>query len=172
MAFKLKKLNHSPQWYRENCRAEDGGSPAFRAMLKHDMAFIGADNDSKRSYQEKIGPYEEKWDEIMKGEILHEPGGRVVRFDGLKNELLEVVERECMAGFRPSDQFKHEPFKSIDDLMTDSGLDEKVMREFLNWRSRRGPVPRREPIPVQEPASKTEAREKLRRALRGNRFFE
>lgn len=172
MPFKLKKLNHSPQWYRENCRAENGGSAAFRAMLKHDMAFIGADNDSRFCYQEKIGPYEEKWNEIMKGEIVHEPGGRAVRSGVLINELMKVVERECLAGFRPSDQFAVDPFKAIDDLMTEAGLNENVMREFLKWRSRRGPVAKTEPSPIQEPASKTEAREKLKRVLKGHRFFE
>jgi hypothetical protein len=170
MAFKLKKLNHSPQWYREHCREEDGGSPAFRAMLKTDMAFIGADNDSKATYQEKIGNYEEKWNEIMKGEFVHEPGGRAVRSDLLKNELVKVIERECMAGFRTSDQFAVEPFKTIDELMTEAGLDENTMREFLKWRSRRGVVAKR--TEAQEDASKAEAREKLRRVLRGNRSFE
>jgi len=169
MAFKMKKLNHSPQWYREHCRAEDGGSPGFRAMLKNDMAFIGADNDSSFCYQEKIGPYEEKWNAILKGEVVHERGGRAVRSEVLKNDLMEVIERECVAGFRPSDQFAVDPFKTIDDLMTEAGLDENVMREFLKWRSRRGVVsPKAE---VQEDAAKTEAREKLRRVLKGHRFF-
>ena len=137
-------------------------------MLKNDMAFIGADNDSHFCYQEKIGPYEAKWNAILNGEILPEAGGRVTRSDLLKNELMEVMERECAAGFRPSDQFTLEPFKTIDDLMTEAGLDENVMREFLKWRSRRGFVAER--AEVQEDAAKTEAREKLRRALRGRRF--
>ncbi len=170
MAFKMKKLNHSPQWYREHCRAEDGGSPGFRAMLTNDMKFINADIDSRATYEERIGNYEEKWNEIMKGEIVHEPDGRAVQSDLLKDELVEVIERECKAGFRPSDQFAVDPFKTIDDLMTEAGLDENVMREFLKWRSRRGAVVKR--AEVQEDANKTEAREKLRRVLKGNRFFE
>jgi hypothetical protein len=172
MAFKIKKFNHSPQWYREHCRAENGGSAAFRAMLKNDMAYIDADNDPHACYQEKVGIYEERWNAILKGEVLHEPGGGVYRSDMLKNELLKVIEREFKAGFRPSDQFTVEPFKTIDDLMTESGLDENVMREFLRWRSRRGVVVKREAIQSQEPASRVKAREKLRQVLRGHRFFE
>jgi hypothetical protein len=172
MAFKLKKLNHSPAWYREHCNGEDGGSAAFRAMLKTDMAFIGADNDSNLLYEEKIGPYEEKWNEIMsKGEILHESGGRAFRSDAKKSEMLAVIERESLAGFRPSDQFKDEPFKTIDELMTEAGLDEKTMREFLRWRSREGNTAEIEVVPVVEPAGKKEAREKIRQAKNRNPFF-
>ncbi len=54
MAFKIKKLNHSPQWFREHCRAENGGSAAFRAMLTNDMKHIDADIDSHLTYQERI----------------------------------------------------------------------------------------------------------------------
>ncbi len=72
----------------------------------------------------------------------------------VKNELMEVIEREFKAGFRPSDQFTVEPFKTIDELMTESGLDEKTMREFLRWRSRRGAVAKTKEIQIQEPASK------------------
>ena len=172
MAYKKRKLYHTPEWYHAHCSEEDGGSAMFRMMLKNDMAFIGADNDSHACYQEKIDIFEEKWNEILKGEILHEPGGRVFRSDVLRNELYVVIERESKAGFRPSDQFTVDPFKTIDDLMTDAGIDENVMREFLRWRSRRGAVAKREETQIQEPASKTEAREKLRRVLRGNRFFE
>ena len=172
MAFKVKKLNHSPAWYREHCNGEDGGSAAFRAMLKKDMAFIGADNDPNLLYEEKIGPYEEKWNEIMsKGEILHEHGGRAFRSDDKKSEMLAVIERELTAGFRPSDQFKDEPFKSINDLMTEAGLDEKTMREFLRWRSREGNAAKIEVVPVVEPAGKKEAREKIRQARNRSPFF-
>jgi hypothetical protein len=56
--------------------------------------------------------------------------------------------------------------------MTEAGLNENVMREFLKWRSRRGALAKREEIQIQEPASKIEAREKLRRAMKRNPFFE
>ena len=109
-------------------------------MLTNDMNFIDADIDTHLTYQERIGSYEEKWNAIVKGEILHDPSGHIYRSDELRNEIYEVIERESMAGFRPSDQFKDEPFKTIDELMTESGLNENVMREFLKWRSRRGAV--------------------------------
>ena len=64
MAFKVRtELNHSPQWYRASCSAEDGGSPAFRSMFKSDIRRLGADWDSNLSYQELIEIYESKWNE-------------------------------------------------------------------------------------------------------------
>jgi hypothetical protein len=172
MSYEKHQVYHSPKWYYAHCRAENGGSPIFRMMLKNDMKFIDADIDTHLTYQERIESYEEKWNAIIKGEILHEPGGGVFRSDVLRNELMEVIERESMAGFRPSDQFKVDPFKTIDELMTEAGLNENVMREFLKWRSRRGALAKREEIQIQEPASKIEAREKLRRAMKRNPFFE
>jgi hypothetical protein len=172
MAFKLKKLNHRPAWYREHCNGEGGGSPAFQAMLTTDMKFIGADIDTNLTYEERITPYEEKWNEIMsKGEILHEPGGRAFRSDDKKSEMLAVIQRELTAGFRPSDQFKDEPFKAINKLMAEAGLDENTMREFLRWRSREGNAAEIEVVPVVEPAGKKEAREKMRQAKNRNPFF-
>jgi len=172
MAFKLKKLNHSPKWYREHCRAEDGGSPAFQAMLTTDMKFIGADIDTNLTYQERIGTYEEKWNEILSmGEILHEPGSRAFRSDDKKSEMQTVINRELTAGFRPSDQFKDEPFKTINNLMTEAGLDENMMREFLRWRSRKGNATEIEVVPVVEPAGKIVTREKIRQARNRNPFF-
>ena len=176
MAFKLKKINHTPNWYREHCTEEDGGSPAFRAMLKIDMAYIGADNDSRLCYQEKVERYDERWNAIMQGaENLHEPGGGIFRSSVLKNDMMKLVEREAMDGFRTSDQFKGEPFASIDKLMTDSGLNETVMREFLKWRSQKSAVAKRTEVEVQdmEPASEPQARDELRQRMkRGHQFFE
>lgn len=141
-------------------------------MLTTDMKFIGADIDTKLTYEERITPYEEKWNEIMsKGEILHEPGGRAFRSDAKKSEMLAVIERELKAGFRPSDQFKDGIFKTINKLMTEAGLDENTMREFLRWRSREGNAAEIEVVPVVEPAGKKAAREKIRQARNRNLFF-
>jgi len=165
MAFKIKKLNHSPAWYREHCNGEDGGSAAFRAMLKKDMAFIGADNDSNLLYEEKIGPYEEKWNAILSDWKSEDPNGVLTK------EMTAVLECESLKGFKPSDHFKDEPFKTIDKLMLEYGLNENTMREFLNWRSRQAAAHTIEVVPVVEPASKKETREKIRQARNRNPFF-
>ena len=172
MSFKVGKFNHSPDWYVEHCRDENA-SPSVRAMLKNDMAFIGADYQKGMVDTERIGAYRERWDAILKGaDNHHESGGRIFRSDVLSNAICKVIESEALAGFRPSDQFKDEPFKSIDKIMVEAGLDEKVMREFLRWRSRMGPITTKEEVPKQEPAE-TEARKLLKRlARRPNPFFE
>lgn len=173
MSFKMKKLNHTPDWYAEHCRDENA-SPSVRAMLKRDMEFIGADNQNGMVDTERIEVYRERWDVIMKdGEVLREHGGGVFRSDIVKKEMMIVVERESLNGFRASDQFKDEPFKTIDELMTQAGINENMMRGFLKWRSRRGPVAKKEEIPIQEPASKIAARKVLRQlARRSNPFIE
>jgi hypothetical protein len=129
MAFKIKTLNHSPQWYYDHCTEEDGGSAAFRAMLKNDMAYIGADNDSKATYQEKIYTYEETWNAVLAD-----------RSDVTTELMGEVLEREALAGFTPHEQYAGEPFKTFDRLMTKHGLNEDMVREFLKWRSRKQAV--------------------------------
>jgi hypothetical protein len=161
MSFKLKKLNHRPKWYRDNCRAEDGGSPAFRAMLTNDMKFIGADIDTHLTYQERIGNYEEKWDATMSG-------GGILRSDPLQIEMMKVEEQECLKDYKP---FEDEPFKSIDELMTEAGLDEKTVHEFLRWRSRRAKTVEIEVPTVVEPAHKSQARQKSGRLKNQNPFF-
>ena len=135
--------------------------------------FIGADNDSDLTYEEKITPYAERWNAVMNGaENIREPGGQVRQFSGIKNEMLKVIEREAMAGFKPSDQFKDEPFRTIDKLMTEVGINENTIREFLRWRSRKGNAVEIEVVPTVEPAGKKETREKLRQAMkRGHQFF-
>jgi len=165
MAFKIKRLNHTPQWYRAHCRAEDGGYPAFRAMLKKDMAFIGADNDSHLCYQEKIGPYEERWNLVLSNWKVEDPNGV------LTSEMTGVMEREAMNNHKPSDQFEDEPFTSIDRLMTDAGLDAKTVHEYLRWRSRRRTVAAREVPTVVEPAHENQAKQKSGRLKRQNPFF-
>ena len=166
MAFKIKKLNHTPAWYREHCNGEDGGSPGFRAMLTQDMKFIDADNDSNLGYEEKIGPYEEKWNAILSDWKSEDPNGV------LATEMAAVIERESLKGFRPSEQFEDEPFKTINKLMSEYGLNENAMRAFLGWRSRDGNAAEIEMAPVVEPAGKKETREKIRQARNRNPFFE
>ena len=124
MAFKLRKVNHSPQWYYDHCWEEDGGSPAFRAMLRIDMAFIGADNDSHRTYQEKIGNYQEKWNVIFADWKSEDPNGVLLA------EMEKAMWREDPPD--PYEQFRCEPFSIIGDLMAEDGVDEKTLRDFLN----------------------------------------
>ena len=140
MAFKIKPLNHSPQWYYDHCTEEDGGSAAFRAMLKNDMACIGADNDSKATYQEKIYTYEETWNAVLAD-----------RSDVTTELMGEVFEREGLAGYTPHEQYSHEPFKTFDRLMTKFSLNENGIREFLKWRSRHRAVTKKRRKKAEEP---------------------
>ena len=170
MAFKIKKLNHTPAWYREHCNGEDGGSAAFRAMLNNDMAYIGADNDSNLCYEEKIGPYEERWNAIFSNWKSEDPNG--VRVDAMTT----VMECETKAGFRTSKQFKDEPFSIIDELMNEAGIDEKVIRQFLAWRNRRNAIEKTEKKKVKKQTSKRVSPIKAAKALKhelsgGHQFF-
>lgn len=164
MALK-NALNHSPDWYFEHC-TDENVKGAVRTMLKHDMAYIGADDQKGMVGTEKIGVYKERWDAILKGaDNHHESDGRLFRSDVLLEAMHTVMERESLAGFKPSDQFKHEPFLSIDKIMVEAGLNEKTVREFLGWRSRWGPLTKKEEVPIQEPASKIEMRKKLKEQM-------
>ncbi len=116
-------------------------------MLTKDMKFICADIDTQLTYQERIGGYEEKWNLIFSNWRLEDPNGVLI------GEMSEVMEREGLKGYRPSDQFKDEPFKSIDELMTREGLSENMVREFLRWRSRRGQAIETEVPTVVAPAN-------------------
>lgn len=60
----------------------------FRMMLKNDMAFIGADNDSNLCYQEKIGTYEETWNQIFSNWRAEDPNGIYM------SEMADAIERE------------------------------------------------------------------------------
>lgn len=159
MAFKFKKgLNHSPDWYEEHCRDENAPS-SVRAMLKRDMAYIGADNQQRVIDTERIGTYRERWNAIQGGaENLRNSNGTIFRSDVLLKAIFEVIEREAMAGLKTSDQFKdYEPFKTIGKLMDESGVDEKTMRQFLRWRSRwRAAAKKQQQASIQESASKIE----------------
>jgi hypothetical protein len=138
MAFKIRVLNHTPQWYHDHCREEDGGSPAFRAMLKNDMAFLGADNDSTLTYQEKVDTYEETWNRIIGNSKSEDPNGV------LTGEIAKVMEREALKDSRPEDEFKGEPYNAISELMLKHGINAETIRHFLKWRSRQKEIQKRE----------------------------
>ena len=89
MPFRYKddELHHTPQWYHDNCRAEDGGSAVFRGMLKRDMKLIDADFDSEMCYQENIYNYEERFQAVS--------SGRDGYGDTLISYCADVLEREC-----------------------------------------------------------------------------
>lgn len=126
MAFRLRKLNHSPDWYRDRCRAENGGSPAFRLMLETDSKRLGADWDTNLSYQERIGPYERKWNEVLSA-----PNSN------MSHLLVEVMERENADSYRPSAQFGGEPFKALGKFLDKHELEGEVVRQFLKWRAQK-----------------------------------
>src|ERR1700733_10872730 len=122
MAFKFRRgINHSPDWYVEHC-PDENAAVSVQAMLKRDMAYIGADYQKGMVDTERIGVYRERWDAILKGaDNHHESGGHIFRSDVLTDAIHAVIEREALAGFRPSDQFKDGPFKSIDKIMVEAG---------------------------------------------------
>ena len=147
MSFKMKGLNHSPAWYYDNCRAEDGGYPVFRKMLTNDMKFVAADIDKKMTYEERIGPYEEAWNEILSGG----------KGNASPADLAEVMERELADGYRPTEHYAKEPFASIARLMDDHKLSTTEVGVFLSWRAKiataknardKKPKPVKKPEPV------------------------
>ena len=127
MAFRVRtdSLHHSPRWYDLNCREEDGGSPAFRAMLTADMRFIGADIDSKMSYMERVGTYEERWDEVMADPKEHV----------LLAAIADVLDREGWSG-DAEEVFTKEPFRTFDRLIAKHDISHDMVREFLKWRAK------------------------------------
>jgi hypothetical protein len=66
----------------------------FRMMLKNDMAFIGADNDPKACYQEKIGIYEETWNRISSNWKAEDPNGVYAV------EMGKAEERETLKNYK------------------------------------------------------------------------
>ena len=95
MPYKKYTVYHTPQWYYEHCRAENGGSPRFRMMLKNDMAFIAADNDSNLCYQEKIKIYEERWNCIFSNWKSEDPSGVY------SSAMIGAMEREGLKNYQP-----------------------------------------------------------------------
>lgn len=134
MALKKRPVYHTPGWYYDHCSAENGGSPNFRAMLKHDMAFIGADNDSHLCYQEKIETYEETWNRVFSKWRLEDPNGVLLP------EMVKAMEREALKGYKPREGQR---------------LQVEVAKK-----------------PEAGGTAQNEAREKLRRAMKRNPFFE
>ena len=167
MGFKVRKLNHSPDWYEEHCRAEDGGSAAFRAMFKNDMAYVEGDFESYPTYLEKIPVYRERWNAVLKGDFLRGKGTDEVR----RAEAMAVIEREQAKGFRPEVEYEREPFTEIDRVMNEASLDAKTVSEYLKWRSRRkGDIKRQE-----TQVAMSEEKKANRKALRehfSKRFFD
>ena len=130
--FRVKRnLNHSPQWYGEHCRGEDA-APSVQAMLLADMEYLGADIDSTLHDCEKIPIYEAKWNKILADH--KDPRGA---------DIGRILEKEFLKGFTPSVEYRQEPFKTIDRLMTKHELTEDHIREFLFWRSRQRAVAKR-----------------------------
>lgn len=50
--YKIGKLNHTPQWYHEHCRAENSDSLMFRGFLTRDMKLIDADFKQEGRFHE------------------------------------------------------------------------------------------------------------------------
>ena len=126
MAFNVRPLNHTPQWYHDNCLAENGGSPAFRAMLTADMKFVGADIDSEMTYMERVHTYEESWDEVLSGKNKNAD----------PTDLLGVMDREGLAGERPVKQYAKPPFSTITRLMEKEGLSTTDLGKFIRWKAK------------------------------------
>ncbi len=126
MPFKVRNLNHSPQWYRERFNSEEGSAP-LRAMLKRDMAFVGGDWDSGMTYLERIETYSESWEEIMSGK-----GG-----NASPSDLQEVLIREMGKGALKKQEFTQKPFAQIEKIMEKNGITGEQIREFLKWKASR-----------------------------------
>jgi hypothetical protein len=122
---KTDELNHSPSWFRDHCHAEDGGSPAFRQMLRNDMKLLEVEDDSTLTYAEKVGLYEEGWDQIC----ANPSSGRM----DLINQCLEA---EALKGYSPHEQFKHPPYTKIAFLMKRYDLSPANVREYLAWKAK------------------------------------
>ncbi len=52
LKYKVGELHHTPQWYHDHCKAEDGGYPAFRGFLTRDMKLIDADFKQEGRFHE------------------------------------------------------------------------------------------------------------------------
>lgn|ERR1035437_1471358 len=128
MAFQVRTRspNHTPQWYHAHCWDEDGGAPAFRAMLRADMRCLAADWDSTLTYQERVHGYEDAWNATMSGD----------KRNASPAELAEVIERELADGFWPTGQYAKEPFRSIARLMDKHGLSTTEVGVFLKWTAK------------------------------------
>src|SRR5208283_3399293 len=125
MPFKLKKLNHSPQWYRDRFKSEEGTAP-LRAMLTGDMKFVGADIDKTLTYMERIHTYEESWKGVLIGKNRNADPA----------DLQEVMEREGQLGYRPVELYSRRPFTTITRLMQKEGLSTTDLGVFLKWKAK------------------------------------
>lgn len=127
MPFRAKtdELNHSPTWYRNHCHAEDGGSPAFRRMLRLDMTLLEVEDDPKLTYEEKIGLYEDRWNKICANPR-----------EGRMNLIGECLQAEALKGYSPHEHFKHPPYTKIASLMKRHDLSPANVREYLAWKAK------------------------------------
>jgi len=127
MAFHYLKdaLNHSPQWYRAHCSAEDGGSPALRAMLKVDVRILDCD-DKKMCYEEKVGLYEDEWNDVLAGKST------VVSV----TELEEVLQRDGVYENSPAELYSKPPFTQFARLMKKEGLSTTDLDAYLKWKAK------------------------------------
>ena len=131
MAFRIRQLNHSPDWYDAHCKAEDGGSPAFRAMLKKDMTFLDADIDSTLTYLELIGIYRDQWNRSLCMIDNH------IQDCSVRSSLMAaVILREEESGFSPFAEYKKSPWSDLDQLITQHSLSGEDVRLFLKGTSR------------------------------------
>jgi hypothetical protein len=126
MPFKIRKLNHSPDWYRGRFNSEEGSAP-LRAQLKKDCEFLGADWDLEMTYAERIEIYAEVWDKTLSGK-----GGNADPSD-----LQEVIIREMGKGFLKKEEFSGRPFKEIERIMEENEITPDQLREFLKWNAKR-----------------------------------
>jgi len=139
MPFKVRRdsINHSPDWYESRIRDEHRIAPSVRAMFENDVGHIDACKEPQLTWPERLELYRQRWDAIMSGRQAREDllKGRS-RADDYLGELVEVMEREGQAGFRPEHQYLLEPFDSIGKLMDEHEVPECAVREFLKWRSK------------------------------------
>jgi len=127
MSYEKRRVYHTPHWYREHCHAENGGSPMFRKMLKNDMAYIGADNDSNLCYEEKIGIYEETWNRIKSNWRTEDPNGIYT------TEMAKAEEREFLKSYK-----KENPQVAVDETPKAGGAVKDAAREELRRRMKLG----------------------------------
>jgi len=96
-------------------------------MLKNDMAFIGADNDSHACYQEKIPIYEERWDCIFSNWKSEDPNGVYL------HEMGDAMEREGLKNYKPErNQVEVAEMPKVEGTVKDAA------REQLRQRMRLG----------------------------------
>jgi len=159
MAFRYKKgLNHTPDWYEARSTQEPRGGVVVGA-LKRDLRLIGVEYDTLLTFTENVGRYREFFELAKKGEVLD---GK--RFDQTANICYDVMQHETLQDYRPTDQFKGEPFDTISELMLKHGINADTMRHFLKWRSRQRAVQQREKaIEEERKASYRKSKELLAR---------